>query len=148
MPPEPTGGVKGSKPRLKIAKEEIPQLSREYLIHRNEQMRNKNLTAQMELAVRREQLTSKDLVTRQATWLLTCLRQRLLNLPSHAHKLVGLDANAMRNALKEIALSTLNELKNAATLTDIPDKTLLLAIESWETVAPLVDELRAQEAAA
>jgi hypothetical protein len=61
MPLEPTGGVKGSKPRLKIAKEEIPQLSREYLIHRNEQMRNKNLTAQMELTLRRGQLISKDL---------------------------------------------------------------------------------------
>jgi hypothetical protein len=40
------------------------------------------------------------------------LRQRLLNLPVHAHKLVGLDADSMRKALREIAISTLNEIKD------------------------------------
>jgi hypothetical protein len=35
-----------------------------------------------------------------------------LNLSSHTHKLVGLDAKAMRKALWEIAVSTLNEIKN------------------------------------
>jgi hypothetical protein len=44
MPQEPTGAVKGSKPRLKTAKEELPQLSLEYLIHRNQAMKTKNLT--------------------------------------------------------------------------------------------------------
>ena len=42
----------------------------------------------------------------------------------------------------------LPEAKIATTLGDIPDKTLLLAIESWETVTPLVEELRAQKVAA
>ena len=42
----------------------------------------------------------------------------------------------------------LPEARNATTLADIADKTLLLAIESWETVMPLVEELRAQEVAA
>jgi hypothetical protein len=40
------------------------------------------------------------------------LRQRLLNLPVHAHKLVGLDADQMRKALREIGISTLNEIKD------------------------------------
>jgi hypothetical protein len=49
---------------------------------------------------------------KQASFLMIALRQRLLNLSSHTHKLVGLDANAMRKALREIAVSTLNEIKN------------------------------------
>jgi hypothetical protein len=56
-------------------------------------------------------LISEDLV-KQASFLMIALRQRLLNLPVHAHKLVGLDADQMRKALREIAISTLNELKD------------------------------------
>ena len=70
------------------------------------------MAAQLNLAIRRGQLISKDLVVRQAGFLMVSLRQRLLNLPVHAHKLVGLDANGMRKALREIAISTLNELKD------------------------------------
>ena len=40
------------------------------------------------------------------------LRQRLLNLSSHTHKLVGLDAKAMRKALREIAVSLLNKVRD------------------------------------
>ena len=50
--------------------------------------------------------------------------------------------------LDVLRTAQLPEAKTATTLADIPDKTLLLAIESWETVTPLVDELRAQEAVA
>ena len=99
-------------PRFKSAKEELPELSKTYLEQRNEQMRTKNLTAQMEVAIRREQLISKDLVIKQASFLMVALRQRLLKLPVHAHKLVGLDADAMRKALREIAVRTLNEIKD------------------------------------
>ncbi len=49
---------------------------------------------------------------KQASFLMISLRQRLLNFPSHAHKLVGLDADHMRKALREIAISTLNEIKD------------------------------------
>jgi hypothetical protein len=38
-------GVKGVKPRFKPAKEELPELSREYLLIRNNQMRTKHLVA-------------------------------------------------------------------------------------------------------
>jgi hypothetical protein len=80
------------------------------LIHRNEQMRNKNLTAQVELAVRRGHLISKDLAVKQASF-----------FSSHTHKLAGLDADAMRKALREIAISTLNELKDLPSAVSDPD---------------------------
>ena len=41
----------------------------------------------------------------------------------------------------------LPEAKAAHSLADIPDKTLLLAIENWETVMPLVEQLRVEEVA-
>ena len=50
--------------------------------------------------------------------------------------------------LDVLRTAQLPEAKTATTLADIPDKTLLLAIESWETVTPLVEELRAQKVAA
>ena len=59
-------GVKAAKPRLKTAKEELPELSREYLEIRNAQMRTKNLTAEMVLAERRGELIEKRLVEQQA----------------------------------------------------------------------------------
>jgi hypothetical protein len=126
----PTEGIKNSKPRFKSAREELPQLSREYLIHRNEQMRNQNLTAQVELAVRRGQLISKDLAVKQASFLMIALRQRLLNLSSHTHKLVGLDAKAMRKALREIAISTLKEIKNLPSA--VTDQNWLNKLEAEE----------------
>jgi hypothetical protein len=77
--------------------------------------------AQLELAIRRGELISKDLVTRQAAYLMVSLRQRLLNLPVHAHKLVGLDADQMRKALREIAIATLNEIKNLPSAVSDPN---------------------------
>jgi hypothetical protein len=50
--------------------------------------------------------------------------------------------------LDVLRTAQLPEARSATTLADIPDKTLLLVIESWETVMPLVEELRAQEVAA
>jgi hypothetical protein len=50
--------------------------------------------------------------------------------------------------LDVLRAAQLPEAKVAHSLADIPDKTLLLAIESWETVTPLVEELRAQKVAA
>ena len=93
MQQHPTTGVIGGKPktRLKTAKEQIPELSKIYLEERNQQMRHKNMAAQLDLAIRRGQLISKDLAVKQASFLMIALRQRLLNLSSHTHKLVGLD---------------------------------------------------------
>ena len=71
-------GVQGAKPRLKLAKEELPELSREYLRIRNQQMQTKNLSAEMMLAERRGELIEKRLVEQQAAYLLVALRQRIL----------------------------------------------------------------------
>jgi hypothetical protein len=114
MQQHPTTGVIGGKPktRLRTAKEQIPVLLERYLQLRNRQMSHKAMEAELNLAVRRGQLISKDLAVKQASFLMIVLRQRLLNLSSHTHKLVGLDAKAMRKALWEIAVSTLNEIKD------------------------------------
>jgi hypothetical protein len=123
MQQHPTTGVIGGKPktRLKTAKEQIPELSKIYLEERNAQMRHQNMAAQLDLAVRRGQLISKGLAVKQASFLMISLRQRLLNLSSHTHKLVGLDADAMRKALREIAISTLNEIKNLPSAVSDPN---------------------------
>jgi len=111
-------GVKAAKPRLKPAKEELPELSREYLEIRNQQMRTKNLTAEMQLAERRGELIEKSLVERQAAYLLVALRQAILNTPqTYARRIVGLkDAKAAKAMLHEMAISLLNDLK------DLPSK--------------------------
>jgi hypothetical protein len=61
-----------------------------------------------------------------------------------------LEASKITDAemLDVLRTAQLPEAKTAHSLADIPDKTLLLAIESWETVTPLVEELRAQKVAA
>ena len=117
----PTKGVKASKPRFKSAKEQIPLLSERYLKLRNRQMSHKAAEAELNLAIRRRDSISKELVTRQAAYLMVSLRQRLLNLPVHAHKLVGLDADGMRKALREIAISTLNEIKDLPSAVSNPN---------------------------
>jgi hypothetical protein len=79
----PTTGVKNAKPPRLSSKPgpEITRLSEEYLRVRNEQMKAKNQTAQMLLAKTREELILKDLVTRQAGFLLVSLRQKILGVP-------------------------------------------------------------------
>ena len=59
-PANPVQGVKESKLRFKSAREELPELSRSYLEIRNQQMRTKNLTAEMELAERRGELIERS----------------------------------------------------------------------------------------
>ena len=75
MHSHPTLGVKNAKPRLSSKPgPKIGKLSEEYLKIRNAQMRTKNLTAEMQLAERREELIEKRLVERQAAYLLVALR--------------------------------------------------------------------------
>jgi hypothetical protein len=107
-------GVKAAKPRLKPAKEELPELSREYLEIRNAQMRTKNLTAEMVLAERRGELIEKSLVERQAAYLLVALRQAILNIPqTWCRRLIGLnDAAQVSRILREMAISILGEIKD------------------------------------
>ena len=107
-------GVKDAKPRLKTAKEELPELSREYLEIRNAQMRTKNHTAEMVLAQQRGELIQKDLVVKQAAFLLIAMRQRILNLPTtYARRLTGLkNVREVKKVLEGAAISILNEIKD------------------------------------
>jgi hypothetical protein len=108
------GGVKGAKPRLKLAKEELPELSREYLTIRNQQMRTKNLTAEMNLAERRGELIEKGLVEHQAAYLMVAMRQKILAIPhAWSRRLTRInDAAEAFKILHEMAISILNEIKD------------------------------------
>jgi hypothetical protein len=115
----PTLGVKNAKPGLSSKPgPKIGKLSEEYLEIRNQQMRTKNLAAEMQLAERRGELIEKRLVERQAAFLLIAMRQKILNLPTtYARRMVGLkDADAAKKMLQEMAISVLNEIK------DLPGK--------------------------
>lgn len=90
-----------------------PKLSKRYLTVRNRAIDLKSKAAEIELGCKRGTLVEKRLVQAQAAFLLIGMRQKLLNMPSHAHRLIGVtDVNAVRNILREIALSALNELKD------------------------------------
>ena len=113
-------GVKGAKPRLKLAKEELPELSREYLRIRNQQMQTKNLSAEMMLAERRGELIEKRLVDQQAAYLLVVLRQRILAVPhAYARRILNItDPRQAKEILREAMvglLDTIKDLPNAAT---------------------------------
>lgn len=111
----PTQGMKGVKAtRFKSAREELPEYSREYLLQRNEQMKAKNQTAQMLLAKARNELILKDLVTRQASYLLVSLRQKILGVPDNlCRKLVNIPDPAKAKAiLRESMLTLLGELQD------------------------------------
>jgi hypothetical protein len=115
----PTLGVKNAKPRLSSRPDpKIGKLSEEYLRHRNDQMRTKNLAAQMLLAERRGQLIEKRLVERQAAFLLLSLRQRVLAVPDRlARQLVNIpEDNTARTILRSAMLALLDELA------DLPNK--------------------------
>ena len=93
-------------------------LSRQYLVHRNNQMKYKNQTAQMLLAKARGELILKSLVERQASYLLLSLRERILGVPDNlCRKMVNLpDASKARSILREAMHALLNELQ------DLPSK--------------------------
>jgi hypothetical protein len=78
---------------------------------RNQQMRTKNLTAEMHLAERRGELIEKRLVEAQAAYLVVAMRQKILTLPQHARKFLGLtEAAQAARILRELAMSILKEI--------------------------------------
>jgi hypothetical protein len=107
----PTLGVKNAKPRLSSRPgPQIGKLSEEYLRVRNEQMRLKKLTAEMQLAERRGELIEKRLVEAQAAYLVVAMRQKILTLPQHARKFLGLTDAQASKILRELVISILNEI--------------------------------------
>ena len=116
-------GVKAAKPRLKPAKEELPELSREYLEIRNAQMRTKNHTAEMVLAERRGELIEKKLVEHQAAYLLVAMRQAALNIPqAYARRILNIaEPRQAKEILREAMTGLLNTIKDLPNAVTDPD---------------------------
>jgi hypothetical protein len=131
----PTLGVKSAKPRLSSRPgEEIGKLSEDYLRVRNRQMRTKAQTAEMILAKQREDLIQKDLVAKQAAFLLVSLRQKILMIPhSYARRIVGLtEVDQASKILRDMSVAILNDIKNLPQQVTDPHW-----LESWRNSRPL-----------
>jgi hypothetical protein len=76
-------------------------------------LRHRQLT-EVELAKRRGELIQKDLVEKQAAFLLVSLRQRILQIPpSYARQLVAItDPKEMSDKLREMSIAILIDIKN------------------------------------
>jgi hypothetical protein len=72
-------GVKGSAPRFRRAREELPELSRVYIEERSAKMALQRRAAEIDLAEREGSLISRRRAKIQLGFLLTGLRQRLLS---------------------------------------------------------------------
>ena len=110
----PTLGVKNAKPRLSSKPgPRIGALSEEYLEIRNLLLRAMAFLAEWAAAVRRGVLIQKRLVTTQASYLLTAMRQKILNVPqTYSRRLVGLNDREIAQVLEGAAHSILNEIKD------------------------------------
>jgi hypothetical protein len=142
----PTLGVKNAKPRLSSRPgHEIGKLSEDYLRVRNRQMNTKALTAEMILAKQRDELIQKDLVVKQACFLLTAMRQRILQIPhSYARQLLGItDAKLMSGKLREMSISILNDIKNLPQ--QVTDPHWLETLENDDSLAPFFGRLSNRE---
>ena len=82
------------------------------------------MRSEMLLAKARNELILKELVEKQAAYLLVCFRQKLLSVPhAYSRRLLGIsDAHEMGLKLREMALALLEELQ------DLPQK---IADPNW-----------------
>jgi hypothetical protein len=118
---QPIAGIAGLKPRAsgpkpdgRLSKQESRALDREYRVQRNETLRLKNHREAMLLAKARGELILRDLVEKQAAYLLIAMRQRMLAVPqAYAGRLVGLtDAHEASQILRAAMIECLDELKD------------------------------------
>jgi hypothetical protein len=115
MHKHPTPTIKGSRPQNLPHRQsdDVAKLSKRYLQVRNRAIDLKNKSAEVELALKRSVLVDRRLVEMQATWLLLAMRQKLMNLSSHAHRFIGLtDLNQIKAILREIGANVLEEVKD------------------------------------
>jgi hypothetical protein len=111
-------GKGGKLPKLSPAERKEAarrnKLAAELTDERAQAVRANRLRSEMLLAKARGELITKDLVEKQAAYLLVALRQRILSLPqTYSRRLLGItDQTAMQAALREMSLSLLNELKD------------------------------------
>ena len=86
MPKHPTQGLIGIKPRSQLPGERLPkdenqELSRAYIRGRNKKLTLSITQQEMEIAAGRNELIEKRHLQLQMAYLLTGLRQRILQLP-------------------------------------------------------------------
>ena len=100
------------------AMEEKAGLNAALIIERTRDVKVKRMQGELLLAKAREEVIVKDLVEKQAAYLLVALRQRLLSMASaNSRKILGItDVKQANRILREIALGILNEIK------DLPQK--------------------------
>jgi hypothetical protein len=73
-------------------------------------------------------LIEKSLVEAQAAYLVIAMRQKILTLPQHARKFLGLTDGAQASKiLRELAISILNEIKDLPT--NVTDPNWLESLE-------------------
>jgi hypothetical protein len=116
---EPTEEVRERLVRAKgrtseATREEISKLSAEYLVSRNSKLRAQAFMAEAQAKEKAGELISRELVARQAQYILICLRQRVLNFPTkYAHRMVGLrNEHEAKQLLTKAAHEFLIELAN------------------------------------
>lgn len=106
-----------SDPHRKAANERMQQnaiANRKLINERIHSTATKRMQAELLLAKARGEVILKDLVEKQASYLLVNMRQKILNIPStYSRRLLGVtDIQAMQTLLREMSISILNELKD------------------------------------
>jgi hypothetical protein len=117
---EPTEEVRERLLRAKgrtseATREQISKLSAAYLEARNSKLRAQAFMAETQAKEKAGELISKALVTRQAQYILICLRQAVLNFPATYARstMVGLPSeHEARQVLTKAAHEFLTELSN------------------------------------
>ena len=92
----------------------------------------KRKQGELALAKQRDEVIYKNLVEKQASYLMVNLRQKILNLPStYARRFLGLtEVNLVQDLLRELSLSLLSELKDLPNT--VTDPNWLLKLEKKE----------------
>jgi hypothetical protein len=90
------------------------KLATELTDERAQAVRINRMRSETLLAKARGELIAKDLVEKQAAYLLIAMRQRILGIPqTYSRRLLNIsDQKEMAAKLKEMALSVLNEIKD------------------------------------
>jgi hypothetical protein len=118
----PSARVGVQRARLEVTKTNS-ELNRRLVEERIVSARVKRQMEEMHLAKMREVLMEKELVKKQAQFLLVALRQRLLrSASSHARRIVNLKTiDEARAALREITRQMLTEVKDLPELVVDPN---------------------------
>jgi hypothetical protein len=99
---------------------EKAKLDSEFVIAKKRQVDVRRIQSEMLLAKARGELIERNLVERQAAFLLVALRQKILSMPlNYSQRLLNIgDAKVMNRMLGEMAISVLNDLM------DLPSKVI------------------------